>query len=110
HPGPWPRTDLVSVFVPTERLRSDRLQVIDAERGTTVPFEQAAQDHPRFRPRGRHLRFVARDVPGLGYRRYLLREGGDEPRLEPVDGPLEGERYRLEVDAAEGLVTSLVDK
>jgi hypothetical protein len=75
-----------------------------------VAFEQLSQAHGRFRPRGRWLRFVARDVPGLGYRRFLLRGGSASNPAEPFTEPLENEHYRLELDPAMGHVRSLRDR
>lgn len=110
NPSAWTRTDLVEVFLPDELADEEQVQLIDPGRGQPVAFELLSQAHGRFRPRGRWLRFVARDVPGLGYRRLLLRGGSASNPTEPSSEPLENEHYRLELDPAMGHVTSLRDR
>ena len=49
-----------------------RPAVVDVERGERVPHALGPPEPSRNRPQGRLLSFVARDVPGLGYRRFEL--------------------------------------
>jgi hypothetical protein len=116
NPSGFERTDLVRVFVPTERAAFDRpLRLVDAATGEPVPYALEAQARPRHRPRGLHLSFVARGVPPLGYRRYRLVGDAGGAVVEPVraersgDAVLQNEHYRLELDAAGARVASLRD-
>ena len=73
-----------------------------------VPHAFGAPEPSRNRPQGRLLSFVARDVPGLGYRRFeLVADGAAQPADEP--GPVENEHYRVELDAEGGYALRLVD-
>jgi hypothetical protein len=125
NPSGLTRTDLTEVFVPEERLRLDGgCYLVDEATGVPVPAEVRGEDCQadreadpdddcaRYRPRGRWLRFVARDVPACGYRRYRLRDGaisGSEADPPAPVSMLENERYRVEVDVASGTATSLLD-
>jgi Glycosyl hydrolases family 38 N-terminal domain len=124
NPGGRARTDLAEVFVPEERLRLDGGgHLVDEATGRLVPAEvrgeECRQDESdpddncaRYRPRGRWLRFLARDVPACGFRRYRLQRGaaaGSEGETRTPDSTLENERYRVEVDIASGTVRSLID-
>jgi Glycosyl hydrolases family 38 N-terminal domain/Glycosyl hydrolases family 38 C-terminal domain len=106
------RTDLVRAFVPFSRVPDGvGLAVVDAETGEREPHVAEPQQHERFRPAGRFLSFVARDVPACGFRRYTL-VASDPAEAGFGDGDplvLETEQLRLELDAAEGFVASLVD-
>jgi glycosyl hydrolase family 38 len=126
NPSGLARTDLTEVFVPEERLRLDGgCHVVDEATGLPLPAEVRGEechddreadpddDCARYRPRGRWLRFVARDVPACGYRRYRLRAGAvpwSGADAEPPDSTLENEHYRVEVDIASGTATSLIDR
>lgn len=126
NPSGLARTDQTEVFVPEERLRLDgACHLVDEATGLLVPAEARGEgcqearetdpeeDCSRHRPRGRWLRFVARDVPACGYRRYRLRAGavaGSGADPEPPDSTLENEHYRVEVDIGSGTATSLIDR
>jgi hypothetical protein len=58
------------------------------------------------------VRFVAREVPALGYKLYELVEWDpkQETSLRVTDKTIENEFYRVTVDAAEARVTSVYDK
>jgi hypothetical protein len=107
------RTDVADVFLPATRVEKDRrFELVDELTGRALPYELAAQAHAAFRPRGRWLRFVAHDVPGLGYRRYVLRArppSAAEDLKGALDATLESDRYRAEVDVERGVLVSLVD-
>ncbi len=70
----------------------------------------------RHQPDYDHVRFLARDVPSLGYKCYqAVRSTGQTAASAgesglPPGNVLENEFYRIEVDPASGAVTSLVDK
>jgi hypothetical protein len=105
-----PRTDLVRVLVPASRVAGEwSLDLVDPD-GARVSFVFESQPHARFRPQGRWLSFVARDVPACGWARYDLINGDvreDDPQQS--EAVLENGVLRTEVDIEQGVVASLVD-
>ena len=102
NPLPWPRDGIVSVEVPP---------------GTAPALRDVAADRPiPAAMQGTSLCFLARDVPPLGYRTYLLSgeiaKGGDgQPGGETAHSTtLDNSLLRIELDPARGVVTSLIDK
>ncbi len=91
----WPRTDLV--LLPRElRDAGDR---VEDETGTPVPSQ---------RLRTGELAFVARDVPGLGSRRYTVGAGQAGPKAAGTGGFTAGPgSLALRVDGGSGAIASL---
>ncbi len=93
----WPRTDLVRV-VPA--MAGERARVID-DAGETVVAQRLATGE---------LAFVARDVPPLGSRVYLLDAGpeavGDGPFIFTSDG-LASDEFAVRIDPDDGSLRSL---
>lgn len=61
----------------------------------------------------RIMRFVAKDVPAMGYRTYIVtNENIEEPKLsvDSVSGVIESPYFKAVIDAAHGRISSLVDK
>ena len=108
NPSGHARSDVVELFLPASRATRE-LAVVDVERGERVPSALGPPESSRNRPQGRVLSFVARDVPGLGYRRFELVEDG-AGRLEAEPGALENEHYRVELDVEGGHAVSLLDR
>jgi hypothetical protein len=99
NPLPWARDDVVSVEVPEGTPSGLK----DAATGETIPTEVEAGT----------LRFIARDVPAMGYRSYVA------VKAEKAEGDLAGDAdsatiengaFCLKFDRSRGVVTSLVDK
>ncbi|MBI4879864.1 MAG: fibronectin type III domain-containing protein [Planctomycetes bacterium] len=94
--------------VETEVAGTGPFTVQDAASGAELPAQvlDAAPPHV--------LRFLARDLPAVGYRtfRVQLSAGGGAPAVfvDPQAGILENEYYRVAVSPASGAVISLVDK
>jgi alpha-mannosidase len=90
NPLAFPRTDIVSVEV----ANADGIALVD-ENGTPVPCVAETRTL---------IRWVARDVPSLGYRTYRLVPAGTEPATwQPVDTTgISNDRYRLRADPARG--------
>jgi alpha-mannosidase len=99
----WTRTLPVAVSVPSGR---ESWQVVD-DVGRVMP----AQFLPAGAAEGVRLEFIARDVPGLGYRTFYLVKS--EPEAAPLGGSptntvYENDFYRVEL--APGGIKRLTDK
>jgi hypothetical protein len=115
NPSAWPRTDLVRLFLPAERVPPGQpIAIIDAASGETIPHALEPQPHPNFRAKGQWLTFTARGMPSVGYRRYdvISADEPSTPRVEPAAGDwvLETRFYRVTVDPREGFIASIVDR
>jgi Glycosyl hydrolases family 38 N-terminal domain len=113
NPGTWERTDLVRVFLPESRLDAETVEVVDASTGEVVPSITEKPEHAAFRPRGRHLSFLAHDVAPIGYSTFELRSSSRETASVQVESGDEAaiinEHYRAELDAALGCVAHLYE-
>lgn len=104
NPLAWRRDDVVEVELP-EDWQEEQLTVYDE--GEAVPTEVAEVSGRRL------LRFVARDLPALGAKIYLVRPGRSAQAEGIAHGPnwIENEFFRVEVDPARGGgIISLLDK
>ncbi|HNR32550.1 MAG TPA: hypothetical protein PKI11_16795, partial [Candidatus Hydrogenedentes bacterium] len=102
-----PRTDVCEIELRWPRAGGVR---IVNERGDTLPV---LVDHLRplsaAEMSGR-ARFVARDVPALGYAVYYMTAAGSPAPSRRKDPQIENEKWLLALDPATGAVRSLVDK
>ncbi|MFV2074326.1 MAG: glycoside hydrolase family 38 C-terminal domain-containing protein, partial [Thermoanaerobaculales bacterium] len=99
NPLPWKRDAIVSVEVPSGRFPGLK----DLATGTVVPVEIA----------GEAIRFVARDVPPMGYRTYVpadKRTTRDELMADHGASAIENRWYRVQLDPARGSIASIRDK
>ena len=99
----WQRSGLVSVDV-----ENWRAQIVDKVTGNVVPLEVTGSGKDF-----RHVRFVATDVPALGYKVYELRETEKAPDPEPAHQQivLENAYYRVTLDPQTGAaLESIFDK
>ncbi|MHC4402863.1 MAG: glycosyl hydrolase-related protein [Planctomycetota bacterium] len=99
NPLPWKRDDVIALDAP------DRFGAVlqDAATGRPAPTERA----------GPRLRFLARELPPLGYRTYVPgeQEAGDRQGLVASEDPLlENRHFRLELDPKRGVIASWIDK
>ncbi len=82
--------------------------VSDAASGEEVPAQVLGAAPPHA------LRFLARDLPAVGYRTFRARPGTSGAPgavlVDPQAGTLENEYYRVTVSKQTGAVTSLLDK
>jgi len=77
--GEGARTDLAEVWVPASVVDPEvPLALVDGRDGSAVPLLAGPPETVPFRPRGRRLRLIAKDLPPLGY-----------ARLDLVTGPVE---------------------
>ena len=123
---------------PPMDLVEGRFDLVDADTGDPAPYQIVEVDSPmgpeshaaqrlgiaaggkRYggfeTPRGlkRFIRFLAEDVPAMGYRTYRLAPREDRPTFpgaaRATGTALENEYYRIEVDPAGGAVSSIFDK
>ncbi len=117
NPSAWPRTDLVRLFLPAERVPPGRvIAIVDSRSGETIPHNLEPQPHPSFRAKGQWLTFAAPDVPSVGYARFDVKEAAGESvpanpdERSASDFVLESRFYRVTVDPREGFIASIVDR
>ncbi|HKG98343.1 MAG TPA: glycoside hydrolase family 38 C-terminal domain-containing protein, partial [Pyrinomonadaceae bacterium] len=94
-------------------------ELIDVETNAVVKFE-ALQDHPAYQ----RIRFMASDVPAMGYRTYNVRDKSPaagnrdapaqvtatETPVTPAGNAVENAYYRIIIDEQSGTVRSIYDK
>ncbi|MBM3880377.1 MAG: hypothetical protein FJ387_11785 [Verrucomicrobia bacterium] len=99
NPLPWKRHGVVSVLL--------------AAGGTTALKDVAGgKIVPAFHD-GQALRFVARDLPPLGYRTFVpatARPTAGDLRADPSAGTLENAFFKATLDSRRGTIASLLDK
>lgn len=104
----WQRSDVVTTTVPAGWAG----QLWDVGGRAAVPYESVSSTR---------IRFLAADVPALGYRTYELRSGPDTaatadpslgwtPGSGSAPGVLQNQYYKVSVDSTTGVVTSIIDK
>jgi len=101
NPLSWRRSNLVEVEL------DGGLELVDLTTNRTVPYEALSTG-----PAYRHVRFLAEDVPSVGYKAYALREAKaalPAPHAA-AEGAIENQYYRVVVDPESGAVKSIFDK
>jgi hypothetical protein len=101
NPLSWPRSGMAEIDL------DKGLELVDRVTNRTVPYEVLSTG-----PSYRHIRFLAQDVPSVGYKAYALRQTKAEPATPraTTDGTIENQYYRLVLDPAGGAVKSVFDK
>jgi len=98
----WPRTEPLEVEIDQTR------RLVDLQTGKAVPLDVVVQ-----KDGWRRVRFLAEQVPPMGYRGYAIRglDPAPAPGNEKAAGnTIESPFYRLTVDPMTGGIKSLVDK
>jgi alpha-mannosidase len=104
----WPRSGLVEVDLGLDQI------LTEYPGKTPVPFEVLSEG-----PGYRHMRFLAKNVPSMGFKCYSLetRHGAtetprtsDHKQINTTENIIENMYYRVEADAATGAVKSIFDK
>jgi alpha-mannosidase len=97
----WQRSDMVTVDLPESR------ELIDLSTNDPVPTELIAQGN-----HFRRVRFLARDVPPVGYKVFSERQTDKpQPTQELTSNTvLENRFYRVQLDPASGAILSVYDK
>ena len=107
NPLAWPRDGLVTLNVfhlPT----GNSLKPVDG--GPLLPM---SHEGPGIEMPYRVIRFVAKDVPPMGYRTYVVAEEQPEPLALVADREnniIESPFFRAKLDPEHGCIASLVDK
>lgn len=103
----WPRSGLVEIDLDTNKI------LTEYGGNTPVPFEILHQG-----PGYRHVRFLAKDIPAMGFKCYSLiaQNSSTKPpaatkkeSAAPTD-TMENLYYRVQADPASGAVKSIFDK
>ena len=111
NPGSGPRTDFVTFSWPIAKGEEPRA-VIDGK-GRELPCQVISRPTPYYMtvpwepPQEMGVGFVARDVPGYGYRAFRVVAGppqGRHPTSQAADS-IENEFFKVEADAKDGTIT-----
>ena len=103
----WPRDGLVELDLDRDKLLTEYPDK------TSVPFEVLSEG-----PGYRHVRFLARNVPSMGFKCYALETRTASQRMNASDDKpgeitgnvIENQYYRVEADPDTGTVKSIFDK
>jgi hypothetical protein len=101
NPLSWQRSSLVEMDLDKGR------ELVDLVTQKTVSYEVLSSGDAY-----RRVRFLAQDVPSVGYKAYEMKQVKDEaPAPAPASGEtIENQYYRVVLDAASGAVKSIFDK
>lgn len=118
NPSSWARTDLVRIFLPERSLEHQAFNLIDAATDDQIPFILEPQTNEKFRPRGQFIRFLARDIPPVGYARYRLAFSGNalSPPAPKLTGTSDGitqlstDKLAVEIGLASATIASVIDR
>ena len=120
-----PRDTSLAVFNPLNWERSglvefdlqDGNEIVDSTTGKTVPFEVEWAGKgislPGFGPGYRRVRFLADNIPSVGYKLFALKpaKATDAVKSERMDGDvIENDYYRITLDPATASLRSVFDK
>ncbi|HRI12379.1 MAG TPA: polysaccharide lyase family protein [Verrucomicrobiota bacterium] len=101
NPLSWERTGVMELDIGRGQ------GLVDVGTGQVIPLEVLRVGRVY-----QKVRFLALDVPALGYRALRLRPLPTSPRAEPLDDPavLESPFYRVALDSKRGAIRSLIDR
>ena len=107
--------DTLLVFNPLSWQRSSLmefdldkgLELVDVATHQAVPYEILSTG-----PDYHHIRFLAQDLPSVGYKAYAIKPAPQPPPTPPVttESTIENQYYRVDLDAASGAIKSIFDK
>ena len=101
NPLNWQRNGLVEFDLPKGR------ELVDKTTGQPVPYEVLSSGETYH-----HIRFVATDIPAMGYKAYMLKETESKVAAPEATSAttLESPYYKIELDPQTGAVRSIFDK
>ena len=107
NPLPWPRDGVVDFAFPFMGSIAGKTAVKAADDGSIEALQTWGADSHR------NGRFVAKSVPPLGYRTYVVT--GDKPRettlaIDEKAATIENRWLKVRLDPARGCIASIVDK
>ncbi len=107
----WSRSGIVETDIP------EGVTLVDSAANAEVPTEMLWTGKglplPGFGPRNMRVRFLAADVPAVGYKLFTLkpRGSGTPPESERLHGNIiENQFYRIALSSATGEISSIFDK
>ena len=82
-------------------------ELVDLATGQAVPYEILSSGQGYH-----HVRFLAQDVPSVGYKAYLIKPAPEPPDTAAVttDEVVENQYFRVVLDRVSGAVKSVFDK
>jgi len=107
NPLPWKRDGEVTLNVFHLPLGTS---LKPADGGPPIPF---SPEGPAIEDPYRVIRFVAKDIPAMGYRTYLVSKETTEPdglAADETTGVIESPFFKATLDAKRGRIVSLIDK
>jgi hypothetical protein len=110
NPLNWERTGLVEIDL------QDGSEIIDSTTGKTIPFEVEFVGKgislPGFGPGYRRVRFLAENIPSVGYKLFALKPSKVSPAAsQPTAGDvMENDYYRITLDPTTASLRSVLDK
>lgn len=109
NPLPWKRDG--EVILDTRLAFGDNfVSLKPADGGDLVPV---SHESPSIEDKGPLTRFVAKDIPPMGYRTYILsKEEAVTPdvKADQTKGEIESPFFKATIDAKRGRIVSLIDK
>ena len=101
NPLSWQRSGMVEMDL------DKGLELVDLATNRAVPYEVLSTG-----PAYRRVRFLAQDVPSVGYKAYALKEtkAASPTAQATAEGAMENQYYRVVLDPASGAVKSIFDK
>ena len=101
NPLSWQRSSMVEFDL------DNGLELVDLTTKQPVPYEVLSTG-----PEYHHVRFMAQDVPSVGYKGYALKPASQAlPNpTATTDGTIENKFYRVVLDADSGAIKSIFDK
>jgi alpha-mannosidase len=107
----WPRSGLIETDIPADA------KIIDPATGGDVGFEVLWKGNgialPGFGPGNVRVRFVAANVPAVGYKLYTVKIAAAvkaTPSFPLSGNVVENQFYRIRLDLSSGAVASIFDK
>ena len=105
----WPRSGLIEYDL------QDGTEIFDPMTKTVIPYDVEyigkGTPIPGFGNGYRRIRFIANDVPPIGYKAYQLRFGKTtEPTASQSSDVVENRFYKVTLDPTAGAIKSIIDK
>ena len=127
NPSPFSRTDVVELIVEdvhvtgvqggqvlaeTRTGKGPDFHLVDVDSGRHIPVERIPAISSSARWPAQRVRFVAHDVPAMGWKQYRIvpEPLGGNTTVSMGDGCLENAFWRLRLDEGTGGIASLVDR